>query len=100
MRNPLLNSFRNLFKISKLECVNNIFFSNAIYKLFRDNCPWQKYVVICHFWEEFHGIQLSRASFLKRNYSGKNVLGAKVQGEIALEGISCEVIFQGGAIQG
>ena len=80
---PVLNYFRNLFKISKLECVNSAFFPNTTYKLFRGNCPGQKSVVICS----------------GRNFVEGGCPGLVVQGELFREkcpgGKSREVNFMG-----
>ena len=100
--------------ISKLDCVKSAF-SNAIYKLFRGNCPRQKSVGIC-FGKNFMdgscpGVVVLGELFRKKcpgskspgdNYSGRNFMGAAIGGKLSLRGNfigdSCSeggAIFQG-----
>ena len=90
--------FRNLFKISKTECVSSTFF-NDVYKLFKGNSPGQKSIVI-YFGKNIMGgwVQLSSGSCSWRNYSKKSARGQKSRGQLPWEefhwgkcpgGISC-----------
>ena len=74
---PCLIFFQSLFKICKLECVKSTFFEWHL-KLLRGNFPGQKFVVTSG--RNFIGGQLSGGSCSGRNYSEKNVRGAKIQG--------------------
>ena len=70
MHSPSLNFFRNLFRISKLECLNSAFFRtpsiNNSGVIVHGKSPWALFL------EEFHGVV-----FQGGNYSGKNVRGLK-----------------------
>ena len=80
---PCLIFFRNLFKISKLECVNSPFFRtpsiNYSGVIFQGKIPLSL-VPRGISWRG--GGQLSRVSFSERNCSGKNVWGQKSRGKL------------------
>ena len=67
-----------------------MFFSNAIYKLFRSNCSGQKSVVTC-FVRNFMEDSCPRLVV----QGGGVILGAKVQEAIALEGFHGEQLSRG-----
>ena len=89
---PCLTFFKNLFKISKLDCVK-VLFSNDICKLLRGNFPEKKSIITSG--RNLILIQLSGGSCSGRNYSKKNVRGAKCAGGNCPMGNFMGVIIQG-----
>ena len=93
MHNVLLNSFQNLFKISKLECVKCFFQTPSI----NYSGPGQKSVVTC-FWK-IHGGSCPVLVFLGELFREKCPESPEDTCP-ALEEISRRAIFQGGTTYG